>query len=83
MVREKMVRGKMVPGKKIAGKMVPEKLVPGKLVFGKNVVQKLFSIKRMLVNLNDFLFLSTDSTTHTKICLTFTSRSYMHQTVEH
>ena len=30
-----------------------------------------------------FLFLSIDSTTHTERCLTFTSRFYMHQTVEH
>ena len=29
------------------------------------------------------LFLLIDSTTHTKRCLKFTSRSYMHQTVEH
>ena len=34
--------------------------------------------------LRNFLkFLSIDSTTHTNRCLTYTSRSYMHQTVEH
>ena len=43
----------------------------------KNLLQKLFSVKKMLGNLKDFSFLSIDSTTHTKICLTFTSRSYI------
>ena len=75
------VRGKMVPGKKIPGKLVPEKMVPGengprkislpkigvrKISPRKNVLRKLFSAKRML-DLNDFLFLSIDSTNHKKM----------------
>ena len=48
---KKSVRGKMVPGK-----MVPKKNGPQKNGPRKNFLQKLFSVKRMLGNLNDFHF---------------------------
>ena len=38
----------------VLGKMVPGKNVPGKNDPRKNVLQKLFPIKRILGNLNDF-----------------------------
>ena len=59
-------------------KWVRGKKVPGKMAPWKNVLKKLFVVKRILGNLNDFfLFLSIDSSTHSKRCLTFTSRSYI------
>ena len=88
----KMVPRKMVPRRngprkngprKISPKKIgprkigPRKNSPRKVGPRKNVLQKLFSVKRMLGNLNDFSFLSFDSTTHTKRYSTFTSRSYM------
>ena len=61
---EKWSRGKMVPGK-----MVPEKNGPRKIGPQKNLLQKLFSVKRMLGNLNDFfIFINWFHYTHTKIC---------------
>ena len=59
-----------------------ENKLSGKEVLGKMSLKKLF-VKRMLGNLNDLFIFIDDSITHTKRFLTFTSRSYMHQTVEH
>ena len=74
--REKWSPGKMVSGKMVPGKIVPGKIVPGKNGPRKNVLQKLFSVKRMVGNLNDFfIFIDSFHCTHTKRCLTFTSRS--------
>ena len=69
----------MVPGKMVPGKTVPEKNGPRKMGRRKNVLQKLFSVKTMLGKCKRlFSFLSIDSTTQTKRCLTFTSRSYIY-----
>ena len=89
-VRGKKVPEKWSPGKQIPGKMVPwkkgprEKWSPEKWSLVKLfIVLKLFSVKKILGIWTTFLFSSTDSTTHTKRCLTFTSQSCMHQTVAH
>ena len=54
MVPGKMVPRKMVPRKMVPGKMVPGKNGPRKIGPRKNLLKKLFSVKRMLGNLNDF-----------------------------
>ena len=46
----------MVPGKKIPGKMVPEKNGPCKIGPRKNVLQELFSVKKILGKLKDFFY---------------------------
>ena len=70
-------------GKKVTGQTVSVKMIPRIKNPRRNVLKKLYSVNRMIGNLNDFLkCLSIDSTTHTKRCLTFTPRSYMHQAVE-
>ena len=79
----KMVPGKMVPGKMVPGKLVPGIMVPRKLVAGKMSFKNCSPSKECYEIRTIFLFLSIDSTTHIKRYLTLTSRSYMHQTVEH
>ena len=79
----KMVPGKKIPGKLVPGKSVPGKCVPGKMVPGKMSFKNCSPSKEYQEIGTIFLFSSIDSTTYTKRCLTFTSRSYMHQTVEH
>ena len=74
-----MVLGKMVPGKMVPGKNGPRKIGPRK-----NVIQKLFSVKRMLGNLNSFfVFIAWFHYTHTKMYDVYLTILHMHQTVEH
>ena len=62
-----------------------------KLIFGtrkngprKNVLQKLFSVKRMLGNLNDFfIFIDWFHYTHKKMFDVYVMILHMHQTVKH
>ena len=64
--------GKMVPGNKVLRKMVPDKMIFGKMVPGKMIPEKMVPRKMVLGKIwTTFLFLSIDSTTHTKRCLTF------------
>ena len=58
-VRGKMVPGKMVPRKMVPGEKGPRKNGPWKIGPRKNILQKLFSAKRILGNLNVF-FIFTD-----------------------
>ena len=76
MVREKWspekFTGKLVPRKKITGKKMPRKIpgkmVPAKLVPRKNILKKLFSVERILGNLNDFfIFIDWFHYTHKKV----------------
>ena len=58
----------MVPGRKIPRKMVLGKNGPRKIGLRKNVLQKLFSVKRMLGNLNNFfIFIDWFHYTHEKM----------------
>ena len=65
------------------GKMVPGRLIPGKSVPGKISFNNCCPSQECYEFWTTFLFLSIDSTTHTKRCVTFTLRPYIHQTVEH
>ena len=84
-----MVPGKLVPGKMLPGKMVPRKMIPGKILRGKNgprknLLQKSFSVKRMLGNLNDFfIFINWFHYTHKKMFDAYVTILHTYQTVEH
>ena len=79
----------MVPGKMILGTNGPRKIGPrknGSRKIGrrKNIRQKLFSVKTMLGNLNDFfLFINWFHYTHKKMFDVYITILHMHQTVEH
>ena len=80
---EKWSSGKTVHGKNGPRKIGAWKNGPQKIGPRKNVLQKLFPVKKIPRNLNDFFIFIDWFHYHTKRCLTFTSRSYMHQTAEH
>ena len=68
MVSEKKSPKKWSTGKIIPGKMGAEQNGPRKIGPRKNVLQKLFSVKKMLGNLNDFfIFIDWLHYTHKKI----------------
>ena len=55
----------MVPGKNGLRKSSPQKIGPRKIGPRKNFLQKLFSVKNMLGNLNDFfIFINSFHYTH-------------------
>ena len=69
----------MVPEKNDPRKNSPRKNGPRK-----NILQKLFSVKTMLGNLNDsFIFINWFHYTHKKMFDVYITILHMHQTVEH
>ena len=69
----------MVPGKMVPGKNGPRKNGPRK-----NFLQKLFSVKRMLGNFNDFfIFINWFHYTHKEMFDAYVTILHMYQTVEH
>ena len=85
-----MVPGKMVPKKNGPRKngprtIGPRKNGPRKIDLRKNVLQTLFSVKRMLIgNLNDFfIFINWFHYTHKKMFDVYVTILHMYQTVEH
>ena len=81
---EKWFPGKMVPGKMVREKNGPRKNGPRKIGPWKNVLQKLFSVQRMLGNLNDFLiFINCFHYTHKKMFDVYVTILHMHQSVQH
>ena len=94
MVRGKIVPEKMVPGKMAPGKNGPRKIGPrknGTRKIGprkndprKNFLQKFFSVKRMLGNLNEFfIFINWFHYTHKKMFDAYVTILHMYQTLEH
>ena len=68
----------------VPGKMVPKKNGPRKIGPRENVLQKLFSVKRMLGNFNDFfIFINWFHYTHRKKFDVYFTILHMYQTVEH
>ena len=74
----------MVPEKNGRLKNGPRKIGPQKNGPRKNVLQKLFSVKRMLGNLNHFfIFINWFHDTHKKMLDVHVTILHMYQTVEH
>ena len=62
----------------------PRKNDPRKIGLRKNVLQKLFSVKRMLGNLNDFfIFIDWFHYTHKNMFDVYVTILHMHETVKH
>ena len=67
-----------------ARKIGPRKNGPRKIGPRKNLLQKLFSVKIMLGNLNDFfIFINWFHYTHKKMFDAYVKILHMYQTVEH
>ena len=84
MVPRKMVPGKNGPRRIVSRKIGPWKNDPLKIGPRNNVLQKLFSVKRLLGNINDFfVFIDWFHYTHKKMFDVYLTILHMHQTVEH
>ena len=74
----------MVPGKMIPAENGPRKIGPRKNGPRKNILQKLFSVKTRLGNLNEFfIFINWFHYTHKKMFDVYITILHMHETVEH
>ena len=83
MVPEKWYAEKWSP-KNGTRKNGPQKNGPRKIGPQKNFLQKLFSVKRMLGNLNNFfIFIDWFRYTHKKMFDAYVTILHMYQTVEH